>query len=362
MNRAALVRVVVVAGTLLAAACSKKAPSRTRPEPVDEWTARFLVEFSREPDSTPTRWKNLIGEYGPDTVTRWFVIERDRRLWIQDQFNNFVPLAAVSDSVYSSPVIPVPINGEVRFSLDSTGRATAMRAANVVMERRNVEPPSGASQLRITSVRPLDELMREALAATPPAESGRFVPSDLVDLATLDTTIRFDIRYATDNNFLGAPMYSAPRAFMQKAAAQALVRANRNAKRVGYALLIHDAYRPWYVTKVFWDATPQDKKWMVANPAQGSRHNRGIAVDLTLWDIERKVPVEMPSTYDESSPRAHSTYPGGTSLQRYYRLLLRKVMENEGFAVHPLEWWHFDFVDFKRYAIGNEKFEDLGRK
>ena len=114
-------------------------------------------------------------------------------------------------------------------------------------------------------------------------------------------------------------------------------------------MLIHDAYRPWYVTKVFWDATPDDKKVFVANPANGSRHNRGCAVDLTLYDLKTRKPVEMVSTYDETTARAYPDYPGGTSLQRWHRKLLRDAMEAEGFTVYEAEWWHFDYKDWKSY-------------
>src|SRR6185436_2400545 len=146
-------------------------------------------------------------------------------------------------------------------------------------------PPSGANQLRITPVRSVDSLRVEALAAKPPAESGSFKQPDLVELVTLDSTIKLEIRYATTNNFLGTKIYDEARAFMQRPAAEAVVRANQKLRTLGYGLLIHDAYRPWYVTKIFWDATPTDKRWLVANPAQGSKHNRGAAIDLTLFDL-----------------------------------------------------------------------------
>jgi len=363
MQPRAVQRLVTLLTGVALVACGSLFPSRRGPaaEELDDWTRRFIVVFSREPDSTRTQWKNLIGEYGPDTVQRWFVMERDGRLWVWDHTRNFAPLSQVSDSVFSAPVMPVLVSGEVRFTLDSSGWATAVRVGETVMQRRAVEPPPGTPQLRVTPLRPVDELRREALAATPPAETGRFVPTELVDLATLDTTIRFDIRYATENNFLGTRIYDTARAFLQRPAAEALARANHNLRRVGYALLVHDAYRPWWVTRLFWDAMPEDRRWMVADPQQGSRHNRGIAVDLTLYDRETKRVAEMPSTYDESTLRAHSTYPGGTSLQRHYRLLLRSAMENEGFAVHPEEWWHFDYMDRRRYAIGNVSFDQIAR-
>jgi D-alanyl-D-alanine dipeptidase len=133
-------------------------------------------------------------------------------------------------------------------------------------------------------------------------------------------------------------------------------------KEHGYGLLIHDAYRPWYVTKVFWDATPQDKKIFVADPSQGSRHNRGAAVDLTLYDLKTGRPVEMVGTYDETTDRSYPNYPGGTSLQRWHRELLRDAMEAEGFTVYEAEWWHFDYKEWQKYPIGNERFDKLVSK
>ena len=145
----------------------------------------------------------------------------------------------------------------------------------------------------------------------------------------------------------------------QRPAAEAVVRAHQRLKAQGYGLLIHDAYRPWYVTKMFWDATPDELKHFVADPAAGSRHNRGCAVDLTLYDLATGEPVEMVAGYDEFSPRSYPAYPGGTSLQRWHRKLLRKTMEAEGFSIYEFEWWHFDYKDWREYAVGNVKFEQI---
>ena len=212
---------------------------------------------------------------------------------------------------------------------------------------------------RITPLRPVSELRVEALKESPPPEQGTFRRPDLVELTTLDPSIKLDIRYATSNNFLGTPLYTEARAFLQRPAAAAVVRANEELKAHGYGLIIHDGYRPWYVTEIFWKATPEDKKLFVANPAQGSRHNRGCAVDLSLYDLKTGKEVEMPSGYDEMTKRAYADYPGGTAEQRARRALLREVMEKQGFVVNPDEWWHFDFKDWRQYPILNVKFEDL---
>jgi D-alanyl-D-alanine dipeptidase len=212
---------------------------------------------------------------------------------------------------------------------------------------------------RITPQRPVPELRAEALAAQPPVESGQFRNVDLVELTQLDPTIKLDIRYATANNFLSTPVYTRPAAYLQRPAAEALVRVHRALAAQGYGLLIHDAYRPWWVTKVFWEATPPSLREFVADPAQGSRHNRGCAVDLTLYDLRTGEAVPMPSVYDEMSPRAYPTYSGGKPAEREHREVLRAAMERAGFSVYETEWWHFDFKDWREYPIVNRDFDHV---
>lgn len=203
------------------------------------------------------------------------------------------------------------------------------------------------------------ELSSAALAQGPPKEAGPFRQPDLVELISLDRTIKLDIRYATKNNFLGRPVYTQARAFLQRPAAEALVRVNKSLRTQGYGLAIHDGYRPWSVTKIFWDATPEDKKQFVADPAQGSRHNRGCAVDLSIFALKTGKEVEMPSGYDEMTERSHINYAGGTAESRRLRDMLRTAMEAEGFAVYEPEWWHYDYKDWKAYPILNISFAEI---
>jgi D-alanyl-D-alanine dipeptidase len=212
---------------------------------------------------------------------------------------------------------------------------------------------------RITPLRPVAELRAEALRTAPPVERGPFRPVELVELVALDPSIRLDVRYATADNFLGTPVYEQARAFLQRPAAEALVRAHRSLASEGFGLLVHDAYRPWWVTRVFWDATPADKRAFVADPAQGSRHNRGCAVDLTLFRLADGRAVEMPSLYDEFSERAAPGYAGGAAEARRLRDLLRSRMEREGFTVFESEWWHFDYAGWREYPILNVSFEQV---
>ena len=195
----------------------------------------------------------------------------------------------------------------------------------------------------------------------PPKEEGEFLAPDLVELVTLDPTLKLDIRYATANNFVGRPVYTEARAFLQRPAAEALVRAHQKLKSQGYGLTIFDGYRPWSVTKTFWDATPEDKKIFVADPKKGSRHNRGCAVDLTLHELATGEQVRMPGGYDEMTERSHINFTGGSEESRRLRDILRAAMESEGFVVYEPEWWHYDYRDWQKYPILDVPFSDFKR-
>jgi zinc D-Ala-D-Ala dipeptidase len=197
------------------------------------------------------------------------------------------------------------------------------------------------------------------LQGGPPKETGTFRKADLVELVTLDPTIKLDIRYATPNNLAGRAVYSEARAFLQRPAAEALVRAHRALRAKGYGLLIFDGYRPWRVTKLFWEVTPPEKHEFVADPAKGSKHNRGCAVDLSMYDLTTGREVEMPGMYDEMSERSYVTYAGGSAEARARRDLLRDTMEREGFFVEPNEWWHFNYKDWTSYGIQDIPFSEI---
>jgi D-alanyl-D-alanine dipeptidase len=308
-----------------------------------------------KPADVPKEWKTWIGEYGSKEVT-FTVGEAEGRIFIIDKSEH---------KKWDLPSLPVERDVEVEkgsvvvhFLRNSLGEQVLL--TNDLGWSKNIYGVDDQKVARIKPVRAIDELRREALDATPPKETDNFRNPDLLELAPLDPSIHLDIRYATSNDFLGTPVYSQARAFLQRPAAEALLRVQRKLKPLGYGLLIHDAYRPWYVTKIFWEATPPEGKIFVADPAQGSRHNRGCAVDLTLYNLATGKPIEMPGTYDEMSPRSFPDYPGGTSLQRWHRDLLRRAMESEGFTVYEAEWWHFDYKDWKEYPILNVPFEKLG--
>jgi D-alanyl-D-alanine dipeptidase len=312
-----------------------------------------------KPPDVPQTLKPWIGEYGRPDGTVYVLGEKDGVAWILERQGkeNDVTYRLIKNFDREQPAAagPLPPFAPAR---DPADNHRALMAGNLII--RKLTPDfDGRQQVLIHPVRPVAELREQALAGSPPQENGPFRKPELVELTTLDPAIHLDIRYATTNDFLGTPVYTEARAFMQRPAAEALVRALHKLQPLGYGLLIHDAYRPWYVTKIFWDATPPEGKIFVADPKEGSRHNRGCAVDLTLYDLATGKPIEMPGTYDEMSPRSFPDYPGGTSLERWHRDLLRRAMESEGFTVYEHEWWHFDYKDWREYAILNIKFEDL---
>jgi D-alanyl-D-alanine dipeptidase len=305
------------------------------------------------PPAVSEALRPLIGEYleGSDTMS---LLEDGGNLVLLPWQGAPVPLEPRTDGTFGTPGSAV-----VTVQTSEQGRTESISFGDRVFQRLALGAEDGGT-FQITPVRPTEELRSEALAASPPVEEGDFRSSDLVELVSLDPTISLDVRYASTNNFMGEVFYSEPRAFLQRPAAEALARAHSWLGERGYGLLIHDGYRPWYVTKMFWDATPEDLKIFVANPESGSRHNRGSAVDLTLFDLATGLPIEMTGGYDEMSPRSFPDYAGGTTRQRWHRELLRQAMEAQDFAVYEAEWWHFDYQDWSSYRIGNERFEDLG--
>lgn len=273
------------------------------------------------PAPPPAAWTAAMGEYG-DAEHRSYVLEKDGKLF------------ELAGSQY---------------------REITLAEAQAIRASRKLTTPQTSATFRVKPLRPVAELRREALAATPPNETGDFRARDLVEPVKLDGAIRLDIRYATGNNFLSTPVYSEARARLQRPAAEALVRVARAIRADGFGILIHDAWRPWYVTKIFWDAVPEEDRKFVADPRQGSRHNRGCAVDLTMYDLKTKRPIEMTGGYDEMSDRSYPNYPGGTGRQRWHRDYLRRAMEKEGFTVNEAEWWHFDYKDWAKYRINYDK-------
>ena len=338
---------------LLAVSCLQLAPFfRVRVE------ARQVLPEERnqtKPSDIPAQWRGLVGEYtlGADTLC---VLEREGILCLLAKSHHLHQLDPNGNDAFTIGQ-GWPYDEKICiFKKNQDGAGISIEAGNKTYRRLFFGEESGRS-FRISPLKPVSILRDDAMRASPPKEEGEFLHPDLVELMRLDSTIHLDIRYATTNNFVGERFYSQARAFLQRPAAEALMRVHRSLCQMGYGLLIYDAYRPWYVTKMFWDATPVEQKEFVADPSKGSRHNRGCAVDLSLYDLKTGRALAMVSGYDEFSHRAYREYPGGTSLQRWHRDVLLQAMEAEGFKVFEWEWWHFDYKEWRHYSIGTMTFE-----
>jgi D-alanyl-D-alanine dipeptidase len=171
---------------------------------------------------------------------------------------------------------------------------------------------------------------------------------DLVDLRSICPRIVLDIRYATADNFLGRPVYPAPKCFLREKVAKKLVRIQERLEKRGLGLKVFDGYRPLSVQKIFWEQLPDDR--YVAHPAVGSKHNRAAAVDVTLLDASGSE-LPMPTPFDSFSERAHRTYCDLPQDVLHNRTLLERAMGEEGFIPLPTEWWHFDDAEWSSYPI-----------
>lgn len=327
---------------------------------------RLLGEtYRRVPDplpaAAPEEFLPLLGEYGWDH-NLLFVFERDGALTVLIEWlarYALTPSPAAPDC-FDFPDAGLYPGESLCFLRDEAGGVTGADLSGIVFPRRPGPGDAEGGTFRIEPLLPVAELRARAEAASPPAESGDFRDDDLVRLTDLDPGIRLEVRYASENNFMGTAFYEVADAFLQRPAAEALARANAALAEHGYAALVYDGYRPWRVTKMFYDATPEHQRLFVADPADGSRHNRGAAVDLGLVDRATGEVLEFVSGYDEFSERAFPSYVGGTSRQRWRRELLRRVMEREGFTVYEHEWWHFDYRDWQRYRLLEVPLAEIG--
>lgn len=181
---------------------------------------------------------------------------------------------------------------------------------------------------------------------------------EFVDIQTVDSSILLDIRYATSNNFTGKVVYPVAKCYLRTNVAERLARVQQDLKQEGLGLKVFDCYRPFSIQQKFWAIVPNED--YVAKPVadaqgklvQGSKHNRGAAVDLTLVDRVGQE-VEMPTGYDDFTEKAHRSYQGNTVMAQKNMKKLEDVMTKHGFEPLPSEWWHFDGPGWQKYALSD---------
>jgi D-alanyl-D-alanine dipeptidase len=179
---------------------------------------------------------------------------------------------------------------------------------------------------------------------------------NLVDISTVNSRIILDIKYATKNNFLNQAVYSSPRCFVLKTVALKLDSIQQELESHGLGLKIYDGYRPYSVTKLMWEIL-QDERY-VANPKNGSRHNRGAAVDLTIVDSSGHE-IEMPTGFDDFTDKASHNYMDLPQTVIDNRNLLKSIMQKYGFTPIQSEWWHYDLKDYAKFPILDYRFEQI---
>jgi len=181
----------------------------------------------------------------------------------------------------------------------------------------------------------------------------------MVSLQKLIPNIVLDLRYGTTNNFMHRLMYEDKPAytFMRMPAAKALAQVQKELNKKGYGLKIFDAYRPYAVTKKFWDLVHDER--YVANPAHGSGHNRGIAADLTIIDLKTKLELKMPTGFDNFTDSAHHDFVNLPDDILKNRNLLKETMEKYGFKEFATEWWHYSLPDPERFDVLDLSFGEL---
>lgn len=193
-------------------------------------------------------------------------------------------------------------------------------------------------------------LVANPRSTTSPTAQPKKLPKrvQLVDLHVLNAGVRLDMRYATANNFMQRPLYKQSRCLLRAITAEQLSQVQSDLEAEGLGLKVYDCYRPLSVQKQMWKLVPDDR--FVANPATGSRHNRGSAVDVTLVD-QLGNELTMPTAFDDFTDRAAIDYDGATPLAKQNRQRLKEAMVKRGFAPLQTEWWHFDAANWTQFPV-----------
>ncbi len=171
----------------------------------------------------------------------------------------------------------------------------------------------------------------------------------LVKITDYVPGVILDIKYATTQNVFYTKLYEQPHAYTRLPVAKALAAAQKEVRAMGYGLKIYDAYRPYQVTCRMFEMLP-DTIYM-GLPWKGSKHNRGIALDLTLVDLKTRQELDMPTPFDALVYASHPDFTGLPQPVLKNRQLLLDVMGRHGFTVDPVEWWHFNYTDGLDYEL-----------
>ncbi|MGL5206656.1 MAG: M15 family metallopeptidase [Acidaminococcaceae bacterium] len=319
-----------------------------------------------QPKDCPLDEKYLLGLYAGNGE-QFLVREQSGRLnivyrYLPDdkdyQKSNIFPLVKERYDVYQIAETGALTNTEasVKFERDKDGHGISCIIGGNRYTRVFFGPEKG-NYFKIKTTKPLDDLRQEIQNAVMPVQTSPNV-AQLVNLAAI-TGLKFDLRYATDENCFSTPLYESSKAYLNKNAADALGRVSEKLSDYGFGIVIWDAYRPWKVSKLAYEALPKEHKSLLPLPDKGSSHNTGNAVDVSLYNLKTGEVIQMISDFDEPSPRQYGDFAGGTSLERWERDLLQQIMSTEGFTCSDMEWWHFEFDSTNSYQLMDIPFSVL---
>lgn len=320
-----------------------------------------------EPKEPPKEIKYILGYYygnGENIIVRENNGELDLlyRVWPEDaDFSraNIFPLLKVRfDSYNINESGPVGAGeSDVYFNRDRDGYGIALRVGGHTYTRRFLSDSEGdkGQPMRLPQIAPEEwsRLRTEAVSAVVPVKLQEGTVAELVNANTVEG-LKINSVYSTKDNLFGAPLYETKDLFIAKEVAVALGKVQQQLSVYGYGLVLWDAYRPWYISRLANLALPKNSKGMLEDPLkEGSPHNTGMSVDVGLYSLETGEEVPMISGFDEPSFRQYSKYPGGSTKERFLRELLRNTMKLYGFTGIDMEWWHFTFDEKTKYAHQN---------
>ncbi len=221
--------------------------------------------------------------------------------------------------------------------------------------------------LVVTAQADVKSAVQQATAAYVKAhKKNNNAPDDLVNVAQAIPSIILDIKYATNNNFTGKVVYTQSVCYLRRRVVEALEQVQQELGKEGLGLKIWDGYRPYTVQQKFWNLVPDPR--YVGDPAKGSKHNRGAAVDLTIISLKTAKELAMPSAFDDFSEKAHRNYTIMTPEAAKNCRRLEDAMTKYGFVGLPTEWWHFDYIGeqaasprWQQFALLNVSFEELAK-
>ena len=246
----------------------------------------------------------------------------------------------------------------VHFERDSEGNGTVCKIGGKRFIR-NFFPGEGKKDFRLEDNPNYQALKNSARQAGMPAKLQQGRAAKLVSIKSVVPSAKFALHYAGTDNIFGSSLYDATQAYAEEETAAALQKVAGRLAGLGYGLLIWEAYRPWYVSRLASDLLPKDKKHMLPLPDKGEDRNTGRAVDVSLYDLQSGEAVDMISGFDEVSVRQFPNFTGGTEQQRNLRDSLAGIMKDAGFVQGKEEWWHFTFGKTDGWQKLNIPYENI---